>query len=368
MKKVNDILFALLRNAMMNEEIHADLFNGVTDDEWMEIYKRACQHGVAAILVDGIKGLPLGSRPSRDIWIQWVGASATISQAYDARVGVIKDLARTYAGAGIDLMVLKGYGLSLYYPVPQWRRFSDVDIFLNCKLEVGDAVAEKELGVKVSDDVHHHTTFVYKGVLVENHFDFINTRAHRSNVWVESWLKKFVDEDVREVSVEGEKVLLPGADFNAMFLMRHMALHFSAERVSLKFFMDWMMFLKAESTRVGWDRMRELFEKYNMIKFVDAVSGICVAHFGMPSEWAPGLIRDVALEERIISDVMDPKFFKVCPADSTGFMGLCRVLSWKLRRYFANSWKHKYVFNEWWGKTFFTSLMAHVEKPGTFRH
>jgi len=48
---------------------------------------------------------------------------------YGQYVGAIVSLAKEYSSAGIDTMLLKGYGLSLNWPVPEHRPVGDIDTY-----------------------------------------------------------------------------------------------------------------------------------------------------------------------------------------------------------------------------------------------
>ena len=65
---------------------------------------------------------------------------------------------------------------------------------------------EEKCGIKV-DDVHeHHTGFNFNGVAVENHYDFINTKAHRDAPKIEARLKALAEKGCKEIEVQGARI------------------------------------------------------------------------------------------------------------------------------------------------------------------
>lgn len=66
-----------------------------------------------------------------DLKYEWFGSVFQAEADYKKYVEDIASLAKAYSEAGIEMMVLKGYGLSLNYPVPAHRPVGDVDVFLN---------------------------------------------------------------------------------------------------------------------------------------------------------------------------------------------------------------------------------------------
>ena len=56
--KNNDIIFSLLRAALMGKPLELSLFEGMSRGEWKEVYLMARQQGVLAVCFDGVKALP----------------------------------------------------------------------------------------------------------------------------------------------------------------------------------------------------------------------------------------------------------------------------------------------------------------------
>ena len=117
--------------------------------------------------------------------LEWVGCGQLQEQTYARHEQLIAELAGFYANHGIWMMVLKGWRLSLNYPIPCHRACSDLDIYLFGEQERADRLLTNELGIKVDNTHHHHSVFVYKGLSVENHYDFLNVHAHLSSRKIE---------------------------------------------------------------------------------------------------------------------------------------------------------------------------------------
>lgn len=105
-----------------------------------------------------------------------MGMAAKIQQKWEQYEGSIGWLAGFYEKHDIDMMLLKGYGLSLNYPESKLRNSGDVDIYLFGTWKKADDAVREELGVTVHNDREHHTKFTIDDITVENHYDFVNTR------------------------------------------------------------------------------------------------------------------------------------------------------------------------------------------------
>lgn len=319
------------------------------------------------------------------------------NKSYAKMQGTMVKLSELFDKHGVPFMVVKGFDLGRYYPKPSLRYFSDIDFYNFGQFEKADALVASELGVEVHSDVHHHTTFELGGVHCENHFDFVNVHTHSENVEFERILKEKAEVGCRSVSLEslvgpvasgvdskedrGVQVLVPSPDFNALFVMRHMASHFAAEKILLRHLVDWALFVNAEGSRVDWEFVNSTFERFGMKAFVDAISGICMRWFGMDDVFAlyggtdgesfadgeseackmsvAKKYSDEALEDRILEDIIVSTWNPEMPS------GRLSILVWKIRRYFAAGWKRRLVYKSSGVEAFVRSVVAHMKKPAS---
>src|SRR5574344_1432436 len=163
-----NILLALLRSALFGESALNYDFNHLVDSDWMRIYAMASRQGVAALAYDGVTTLPDELQPSRVVKIKWAYNVDCIEQRYATQRTLIEEFARVYDDNGIRLLMLKGLGLSSYYPKPNHRPFGDLDCYLCGDYERGNVVAER-CGATVKRDFYKHSHISYKGLTVENH-------------------------------------------------------------------------------------------------------------------------------------------------------------------------------------------------------
>ena len=153
MSPTTEVLFKLLRIALGNEKD----FSLPLSVNWKEVIDLSFEQGVAAIAVDGLQRLydavegssssnaSLGSSGSsslvsslstldspelEDLKYEWFGEVMNAEQDYEAHRSAISHLVHFYESQGVKMMLLKGYGLSLNYPIPSHRPVGDIDIYL----------------------------------------------------------------------------------------------------------------------------------------------------------------------------------------------------------------------------------------------
>lgn len=369
MNQSDNLFLSLVRCAVSGYCPDTFAFSG---KDWMGIIKTSNVQGVPAFVADGLQ-IYLKSNPNVNPFanetvadkqkrIQWLGSVVAYERMYAKHEKAMGELAQLYAPKGIRMMVLKGYGLSLDWPVPNHRPVGDLDIYNFGKWKEADALVTKTCGIKIDDGHEHHTVFNFNRVVVENHYDFINTKAHRDAPKIETRLKALADKNCREIEIQDSKIYLPSADFNAIFLMRHMGQHFAGEHLNLRHVLDWGFFVRAHYKEVDWKAAIDFLKEIGIYTFFNQINAICVDYLGFPESCFSVIERNKDLEERMLMDILHPEFVEKKPVS-----GLIPILNFKFRRWWHNRWKHPLVYKEWLLPMFMTLLWSHLRRYKTIK-
>lgn len=370
MEKESRLLLAILRMVVKNQ---ADE-NIPTEVDWEKLMNIATTQVVPVVVLDGLQyyhsihpdfmsftSLGISNKPQKRM--QWIGKVMTFEKMYAMHERAMTDLARQYARKGIQMMVLKGYGLSLDWPIPNHRAVGDLDIYNFGKWKEADAFIAEQLGIKIDVGHEHHTVFNFHGVAVENHYDFINTKAHRDAPKIETQLKSLAEKNCREIEIDGIKIYLPSADFNALFLIRHMGQHFAGEHLNLRQILDWGFFIQAHHEEIDWNDIIGFLKDMGIYTFFNQINAICVDYLGFSEKDFPTIRRNKELEERILMDILSPEFDEKKPDGK-----LFTVVWFKLRRWWANKWKHQLVYNDNLPAIFATLALSHLKRIKTIKN
>lgn len=357
MTRAAENLFALLRATLHGRMDDATLFENCDAGLWRGIYDLSSAQGVLAQAWDGLQFLPETMQPPKGLRLQWAVNVDQIEKVYRLQEKVIAKLASFYREHAIPMMVLKGYGLSLFYPVPEHRPYGDIDIWLFGRQPEADKLVAKEWGAPVDVHKEHHTTFDIDGVMIENHYDFVNTLTHASNARLERLFKQYAAQPGESVAVAGVAVYLPSEQLNALFLLRHAAVHFAAINIGLRHVIDWHVFVAHCHDRIDWEALYAAARDAGMTEFLNCLNAICVDYLELDPAAVPGMVRNTDLEERVLDEILSPAFSDRAPS------GLLRVVWFKTRRWWTNRWKHRIVFNESLAGAFVRSVWAHLKRP-----
>lgn len=332
--------------------------------DWNELWALAERQGLSAVILDGIERLPDTQRPPKELLLQWIGETL---QSYEYRYELyrraIAELAGFYRDHGLKMMVLKGYACSLDWPKPGHRPCGDIDIWQFGKQKEGDSLLETEKGIKVDKSHHHHTVFYWRDFMVENHYDFINVYAHKSNAGLEKVFKEIGKDDSHYVEVMSTltgsaiKVYLPSPNLHALFLVKHMSSHFAASEISLRQVLDWAFFVEKHNDDIDWEWLAGMLDIYGMKEFFNLINAICVDGLGFRASMFPEILFLPDMKDKVLNDIIEPAYATAEPKNY-----FLRFL-YKLRRWEGNSWKHELCYDESRWSAFWYGVKNHLIKP-----
>ena len=357
--KTYDAFLALVRQGIGHESRVLS-----QDIDWTAIKALADTHGLSAIVLDGVNVLSglssLSSSavqgPAKQFLLQWIGeVMLSYEGRYAAYEKAIGSLAGFYNQHGYKMMVLKGYASSLDWPNPKHRPCGDIDIWQFGKQKEADAVLAKEKGVKIDTSHHHHTVFEWDGFSVENHYDFINVHHHKSNVEYEKILKQLGEDDSHFVGLNGEKVYLPSPNLHALFLLKHLMMHFTSEGIMLRQVVDWGFFVEKHGKDVDWNYVLNVLDQFGMRQMFNTINAICVGDLGFDVT----VQFDPKLKDRVVNEILAPKYSASVPKN------IFSRVAFKVRRWRDNEWKHQLCYKDSMWSAFWSGVWNHLLKPSS---
>ena len=343
MKNVHKELLCLLKKAIATEDNGEPII--VTD--WGNIYRNATKQSVAAIIFDLFerKGEKI-VLPQR-VKLDWLGRSLLQKSTYGRYVQTVSNLASFYATQNIQMLLLKGYGLSLNYPMPQLRPVGDIDIYLFGKKEMGDDMVEQNLKIPVVRTYHKHSQFVYDGFAVENHSKFFDNQKHKSNGGFELRLQRLLIEDKNNfIQTPIPNCFIPSPTFNALFLLRHAGEHFATNEISLRHVLDLGFFFERFHKEIDWDYVLSVYYEEGMNRFFDSIATICIRDLGFNKSIFNGYRYSQELADKMLADIFANK--QALPMTTRDITGIKKIRYGveKSLRWWNNRWKYRMVYNE----------------------
>ena len=359
-------------------------------NDWSAIEALATKQGLLGVLIDAIEQIPEPQRPPKQILLLWIGE---VMEGYEKRFLVYRsslaELAAFYDSHGYKMMVLKGYACGLNWPKLEHRPYGDIDIWMFGRQKEADALIEslefkveslesvdsgelKVGSIKVDKSHHHHTVFNWMGFTVENHYDFENVHHHKSSLELEKVFKELGKDDSHFVEIEGAstgtstRIYLPSPNHHALLLLKNSMTDFAAFYVTLRHVLDWGFHVEKYGKEIDWQWLEGVVEQYHMTDYYNCINAICVEDLGfqlvdnikLKVESQLESVEFRKLKERVLADILEPKFSRVPPDKS--FL----PKAWYMyRRWKGNEWKHKLCYNESMWSAFWYGIGNHLVKP-----
>lgn len=339
-----DSLVAICNQVLLSEDkpTRSFLLSHSSAEEWDNLFSLAAKHGMLPTVISFLETKKIEDDSLRKVIIKWYAVAQNFKKEYQKRVLTMRELSMMFAEDGLDIMFFKGAVLAQLYPYPEWRVFSDIDFYLYGKCVEGNKVLARH-GIESRPYYHHNTEATLHGILLENHYDFVERLNHRQNLVLDDELKKLADEEGKSISatflgddIRNAYVMTP--TMNAIFLMRHMSAHFVSESIPLRMLYDWALFLKHHSKEVDWKRVERLYKASGMIEFVGIIQGLLQKFFSVSFPECP--VKPLMGEkmERVWHSIM-------CPPVSNPYkkQNIAYFL-YETKVFIKNRWKHQIVY------------------------
>lgn len=335
-ERCNEVLFGMNKGQ--------DPVTSLNIKELDQNLSEATRHGMLPVVMESLSRAKISEPEKKKVVLKWYGASENSKKNYWKRLDLMEQLALQFKKEGLDVMFLKGATTARLYPEPQLRVFGDIDFYMygNDKESIQ---ALEGLGIDTREYFNHHTQASFDGVLLENHYDFLDRDNHQGNLLLDDELKRLAMTEGHQYPFRFENPEVDNAyamspTMNAIFLMRHMAAHFFSETVALRMLYDWALFQKKYANEVDWNYVTGLYQKAGMPEFPGMIQGILNSKLGLTIPECPIVPIYGKEMEGIWKSIVES------PASNPYQKNSIRFLLFEARMFLDNRWKHQLVFED----------------------
>ena len=287
------MVLALLRQALTGGDEP-----GAEDISWDGVIRTAQRHAVLPLLYPVLSERKNGPGPEemkrvREVTLTCVRQNVRLAWE-TARIQ------ETLEKAEISTVVLKGGGIGALYPVPEYRKSGDVDLFLIRQQADGEKKQKAllneqmrrartvlaEIGYKpdISHAPSNHEVFENgDGIRLELHTfltEPVDDDAVNQRIWE---LQRSGAFRIHTVQTAGQELTVLVGAGQAFSLLLHMLHHFLRSGFGLKLLADWVVFWNHipaddQTTR---DRYQSLVNECGLGGFSDLVTAVCARYLGL---------------------------------------------------------------------------------------
>lgn len=285
MKKEAEILFLLLRVAISNRSEFPP-----QNIDWENVFELALRQGVRGIAFEGLEIIKKEatdklSFPSRDILLKWYAQSVLVEKKYCQQKRLSEEFAAILKKYGIKTIVFKGLAHSRFFPNPVHREFGDFDCYLidskgKAAYNKGNEVA-KLIGCTVDDSWYKHSKISFNGLTIENHKYITPARRGGTDKLLNDYLINAIGNANSLDAIDDTDVYILPNEAEGLFMLYHSLMHFLVEGITLRHFVDWACWIKANQDKLQWCDFYAQCKRFRLDGFVDVMNTIAVKYLGI---------------------------------------------------------------------------------------
>lgn len=290
----------------------------LTAQEWAQLLALADRHEVLSLLENVLDPDELPKEQRQHLQSK---TARTVHKGIQLQVLNAK-LTELLEKEGIVAVTLKGCAVSRFYPVPEFRKTTDVDLFVGNKEDAKKAVqllcANGWLPSSQWQANHHFVLISGKKEVVELHTSWAEAfKEKHLNQYLEK-LQKESSQHCQPVECQGLKVYAYETAWQGFYLLFHMLQHFVASGFGLRNLCDWVVLWE------NCDDPKERKEFWKMscesgtAEFAGAVTAVCVRYLGLNLEKSPVPARkftEQEVMEAFLKDILDAGEFGYSEAE-----------------------------------------------------
>lgn len=246
------------------------------DVDWIKLVQLAQIHCVTGILGYMTMSWPIcpdeGMKPAlRSVCRQTIALFAR-------RGALAEELSQTLSRNGIDHIVMKGYVLRGYYPVPELRTFGDIDIVIRLEDRKKSDELLRSLGYQPEADWEPVFRYIKEVEYYEIHTEIMDV-----NVTDKTDYRGYFRDLWRYAEADGGHCYRFRPEFHFVYLLTHLAKHVTGSGAGVRMYLDVAAFLRHFGGSLDWEWVRQELEKLRLTEFANIVLHMVQASFGVES-------------------------------------------------------------------------------------
>lgn len=191
---------------------------------------------------------------------------------------------------GIECIVLKGISLASCYPVPEYRKLGDLDLYISRKSDITKAKKLLESNGYTEEDElsDHHLTYHYtfpktgRRFLLELHYRVVGMYQYdRANQIVD---QVYSSEDLVPVTQTINGTLysvLPPTEY-VFYMIHHMLKHYLYSGFGIRLLCDFTFYLEAHTDEIDFQKIHSWCRESRISHLYEIIIETCRIYLGLP--------------------------------------------------------------------------------------
>lgn len=306
--EIVDTYLALLRAALWGE---SEARLEMNDERLGEVVRLAAFQGTGPLVYDQLLKLKDVDIPAdlRMLMKQQCVHSMMLQQSM---VPLLSQAWNALVAADIHPVLLKGFSIAQYYPLPHLRQWGDIDLYVGQKnyhkacAILRQTFPDSEYG-EIEDEDDKHYNFDFPNTAIETHRVSMTFAHPRDRRYYEGLEEKCMTKDGPKFEIEGLELTMPEETFNVFFVFLHAWHHFLETGMNMKQLCDIAILLHTKREAINIEQLHEMLRRLHLIEPWQLIMYTMVHYIGVPGSECPfydqtSSKRANLLFERILSE------------------------------------------------------------------
>lgn len=197
---------------------------------------------------------------------------------FSRRAALADVLSQTLSRNEIDHIIMKGFVLREYYPVPELRTFGDIDLVIRPEDRKKSDELLRSLGYHPETD--WEPVFGYTKDV--EHYEF-HTEIMEVNISEKADHRGYFRDLWRYAEAAGDHRYQFKPEFHFLYLLTHIAKHVTGSGAGVRMYLDMAAFLRRFGGSLDWNWIRKELEKLRFTDFANIVLLMAQEAFGVES-------------------------------------------------------------------------------------
>lgn len=265
---------------------HKDLIS-ISPEEQSDIARLAEDHCTVPFVLSSFRGTQIYHsmlQKTRSMMLNYY----QIDQFTRHTVSLLRD-------NGIECIVLKGISLASCYPVPEYRKLGDLDLYISRKSDVTKAKKLLESNGYIEEDElsDHHLTYHYtfpktgRRFLLELHYRVVGMYQYdRANQIVD---QVYSSENLIPVTQAINGTLysvLPPTEY-VFYMIHHMLKHYLYSGFGIRLLCDFTFYLEAHTDEIDFQKIHSWCRESRISHLYEIIIETCRIYLGLPQSIDP---------------------------------------------------------------------------------
>lgn len=199
-------------------------------------------------------------------------------------------IADLFDANNISYVLLKGISLAAFYPVPEYRKLGDVDIYINDKEMFNRASALLLANGYTKDDEisDHHQGYLYKipqtrrTMLLELHYRIVGLYQYApANKIVDAVFASGAFTPIMQKVNDRSYPVLPPTEYT-FYMIHHMLKHYLYSGFGIRLLCDFSFYLECNYTDIDFVKIHTWCEESKILHLYEIILETCRIYLGLP--------------------------------------------------------------------------------------